>query len=147
MESDETYFKINAYSSKTKNVINMKVSSEPAYAMNDREAINETEAETRKLLVVLAQAMLDGTLSCFEGASKVIELRHRTGGAQERDEDFDAFAAIQCETGHLPLEMQRHLWSKQALAKFEPEFIKIEEWASAFAPQACENIIARSSSS
>ena len=115
--------------------------------MNDRKAINETEAEARKQLVILAHAMLDGTLSYFEGASKVIEIKDRIGGVQERDEDFDTFAAIQCETDHLPLEKQRHHWSKEALAKLEPEFIKTEEWASEFAPQACENIIARFSSS
>ena len=96
--------------------------------MNVREAINET-------------------VTYFEGASMVLNIWNQIGGVLDRDNDFDAFVAIQSKTDHLPLEKHRHLWSKEALAKLEPEFIKTEEWASTFAPQACKNIIARFSSS
>jgi hypothetical protein len=115
--------------------------------MNDREAINETEMEVRRKLVSLANAMLDGTLSYFEGASKIVEIKDRAGGVADRDEDFDSFLVIQSETDHLPLEKQKHLWSKDALAKLEPEYLKTEEWANEFLPQACKNIIARFSGS
>lgn len=109
--------------------------------MTDRSAINEAESEARTNLVALAKAMLDGTLSYFEGAPKVLELRNQIGGVRDRDEDFDAFVVIQSETDHLPLEAHRHQWSKEALAKLEFEFTKTEEWASTFAPRACKNII------
>ncbi|GMR18179.1 MAG: hypothetical protein BMS9Abin33_0584 [Gammaproteobacteria bacterium] len=63
--------------------------------MNDREAINETELEARKKLVSLANAMINGTLSYFEGASKILEIKNKIGGVTDRDKDFDAFIVIQ----------------------------------------------------
>jgi hypothetical protein len=116
-------------------------------AMKDRKTINETELEVRQRLVSLANAMLEGTLSFFEGAPKVHELKDKVGGVADRDEDFDAFLVIQSETDHLPLEKQKHLWSKNSIANLEQEFKKTEEWAGEFAPQACKNIIARFGSS
>jgi hypothetical protein len=109
----------------------------------DRKAMNPAEVEARQELVSLATAMLNGTMSYFEGAAKVLQIKGLVGGATDRDKDFDAFVVIGSETDHLPLAQQRRLWSKEALKKLEPEFIKTEEWASEFAPRACKNIIAR----
>lgn len=105
--------------------------------------MNEGDALERSQLVSLAQAMLDGGLSFLEGAVQVLAIKSRLSGIADRDPDFDAFAAIQSETDHLPLEAQRPLWSPSALAELEPEFRRTEEWAKSFAPLACKNLITR----
>ena len=105
--------------------------------------MNETETVEHSRLVSVAQAMLDGELSFFEGAVQVLAIKSRLSGIADRDPDFDAFVVIQSETDHLPLEAQRSLWSPAALAALEPEFQRIEEWAKPFASPACRNLIAR----
>jgi len=70
--------------------------------MNDRKAINEIEA--RRSLVLLANAMLDGTLSSFGGSSKILEIKSQICGIANRDKDFDAFVVVQSGTDYLPLE-------------------------------------------
>lgn len=115
--------------------------------MTYRPAVRQIEAEARQSLVALARAMLHGTISYFEGAPKVLDLKNQINGIGDRDEDFDAFVVIQSETDHLPLQKQRHLWSQEALAKLEPEFVKTEEWARTFAARACKDLIVRFGSS
>ncbi|WP_175941832.1 DUF2489 domain-containing protein [Burkholderia pyrrocinia] len=105
--------------------------------------MNEGETLDRSRLVLLAQAMLDGNLSFFEGAVQVLAIKNRLSGIADRDPDFDAFVAIQSETDHLPLEAQRSLWSASALAALESEFRQTEEWAKSFASLACRNLIVR----
>ncbi|WP_423760468.1 DUF2489 domain-containing protein [Burkholderia sp. NLJ2] len=105
--------------------------------------MNEREMLDRNLLASLAQAMLDGNQSFFEGAVQVLAIKSRLSGIADRDPDFDAFVAIQSETDHLPLKAQRSLWSPSALAALEPEFRRTEEWAKPFASLACKNLIVR----
>lgn len=105
--------------------------------------MNEREAVERKRLVSLAQTILDGNLSFFEGAPRVLAIKRHLSGIAERDPDFDVFVAIQSETDHLPLEAQRPLWDPSALTALESEFKRTEEWAKVFASMACRNLIAR----
>jgi hypothetical protein len=105
--------------------------------------MNDGEDVERRRLVLLAQSMLDGEISFFEGAIQVLSIKARLRGIADRDPDFDAFLAIQSETDHLPLAAQRPLWSPDALAALEPEFRRTEEWAKTFASQACRNLITR----
>lgn len=111
--------------------------------MSEPGAMNENETIARRRLVALAQAMLDGNLSFFEGAVQVLAIKNQLGRVTERDPDFDVFLAIRSETDHLPLEEQRSLWAPEALERLEPEFKRTEEWARSFAPVACRNLIAR----
>ena len=111
--------------------------------MPDRPPRNEIEVETRRRVVALARSMLAGELSFMEGAVEVAGLRTRIGGLPERDYDFDAFVVISSETDHLPLQAQRHLWSERALAALAPDFERVQQWATGFAPQACMNLIKR----
>jgi hypothetical protein len=74
---------------------------------------------------------------------QVLAVKNRLTGIAERDSDFDAFLVIMSETDHLPLEGQRPFWAPEALARIEPELKRTEEWAGAFGPQACRNLIAR----
>lgn len=111
--------------------------------MMDRPPINESEAESRRELVAVARSMLSGELPFIEGAFRVCRLRSQIGGLADRDEDIDAFVLIESETDHLPLQAQRHQWSPTALAELESQFIGTQEWASSFAPEACNNLISR----
>jgi hypothetical protein len=105
--------------------------------------MNEDEILERGRLVSLAQAVLNGRLSFFEGAAQVLAIKSRLGEVVDRGTDFDVFVAIQSETDHLPLQVYRPLWAPAALAELESEFNRTEEWAKSFAPQACRNLIAR----
>jgi hypothetical protein len=111
--------------------------------MIDRPAINEFEAMSRHRLIELAQAMLSGDLSFFEGSVEIAALKWQVGGIADIDSDFNVFVGIASETDHLPLKRQQSLWSPEALKRLEPEFKRTEEWASSFAPSACKNLIAR----
>ena len=101
------------------------------------------DSTQRNKLVSLAQAMLNGDIPFLEGAAQVISIKGRFTGIAERDLDFDVFVVIRSETDHLPLEVQRSLWSPAALASLESEFRRTEEWAKSFASVACRNLIAR----
>lgn len=111
--------------------------------MEDRQPLSERESEARQTLVAVAQAMLTGNVSFFEGADQVLRLKRSIGGIADRDPDFDAFLLVQSETDHLPMQAQRHLWNPQALAELEPEFVQTEVWAKSFLPAACRSLIAR----
>ena len=111
--------------------------------MADRAPRNDDEVQSRKRAIALAKEMLARRLSFFEGAAQMWLLQSRIGGINERDPDFDAFMLICSETDHLPLAAQQHLWSAPAIEGLKSEFVRTEEWAQSFAPQACENIIAR----
>jgi hypothetical protein len=76
----------------------------------------------------------------MEGAAQVLKIDRRLLGIAERDSDFDKFLLIRSETDHLPLSQQQSLWSTDALEKLQDEFIRTEEWAKTFAPEACKNL-------
>jgi len=105
--------------------------------------LEKSEILEREKLVALAQSMLDGKLSFFEGALLVTSIRNQLSGIVDRDPDFDAFVVIKSETDHLPTVAQRSLWSPIALVDIESEIREVEVWAKSFAPQACKNLIAR----
>jgi hypothetical protein len=111
--------------------------------MSSRPALNQSEAEARRLLVNTVHEMLAGTLPFNEGAVQVLRLRGRVGGISEHDEDFLVFTAIWSETDHLPLKAQFHLWNRDALAKLAPEFERSQQWASKFAGEACKTLLLR----
>lgn len=111
--------------------------------MIDRPPLSDEEREARMLLVKAAREMLSGELSFVEGAAAVVRLRERVGGVGDFDEDFMSFVAIDSETNHLPLQAQWPIWDQAALERLAPEFEKAQDWASTFAPAACEKLIGR----
>jgi len=111
--------------------------------MSDHLPVNEYEVQARQSLVELADAMLEGRLSFFEGAVQVLLLKSAVGGVADRDPDFDAFLVIKSETDHLPLKAQQHLWNAQSLSELQSEFELTERWAKDFAPAACRGLIDR----
>mgnify|MGYP003346502157 CR=1 FL=1 len=108
----------------------------------DSPALNESQAQARKSLVLLCRQMLSGELSFFEGAIQVCALRFCVG-VSEFDPDLLAFVGVASETDHLPPRQVQHHWSSAALQRLHPEFEQTEVWAKGFASQACQNIIER----
>jgi hypothetical protein len=106
-------------------------------------ALSPDEIDARRQLVALAEAMLIGEVSYFDGAPKVCALQCRVGGVQSGDPDFEAFDVISSETDHLPIPTIGHLWSASALQRVQPEMVHTEAWAKDFAPKACVSLIAR----
>lgn len=53
--------------------------------------MNESETLDRIYMVSLAQDMLDGTISFFEGAMQVLAIKNRLSGIADRDPDFRCF--------------------------------------------------------
>ncbi|WP_084168653.1 hypothetical protein [Paraburkholderia acidipaludis] len=105
--------------------------------------MNDSATQARQHFLDLLFSMLDGRLSYFEGAAQVLNIDRRLLGIPERDTDFEKFVLIRSETDHLPLRQQQSLWSADALEKLRGEFAQTEEWAKTFAPEACNNLIAR----
>jgi hypothetical protein len=105
--------------------------------------MSNIENQARQNLLELLYSMLDGRLSYFEGAAQVLNIDRRLLGISEQDSDFEKFVLIRSETDHLPLHQQRPLWSADALEKLQGEFAQTEEWAKTFAPEACNNLIAK----
>lgn len=105
--------------------------------------MNESKTTGPQVLVSLAQSMLEGKLSFFEGAVKILAIKNMMDEIEEKDPDFDAFVIIRSETDHLPLHAQHQQWAPKVLNHLEPEFQRTEEWARSFAPQACKNLIIR----
>lgn len=104
---------------------------------------NKSEISACNKVTKLAKAMLDGDLSFLEGAAQISILRAKIKGITADDSDFNTFIGIASESDHLPLKEQRMLWNREVLKQLVPEFTRLEEWASSFAPQACKNLIAR----
>jgi hypothetical protein len=111
--------------------------------MNTCSDISENERQAQDELVALAEGMLGGSLSFFEGSARVVGLWASLGKIEERDKDFDAFAVIASETDHLPLAAAKQLWAAESLERLAPEYERTEQWALGFAPQACKNLVAR----
>lgn len=108
----------------------------------DTPPLNESQERARQEVVSLCRAMLAEEMSFFEGAIRVCSLRSNLG-VNENDSDLMAFVAIESETDHLPPSHTQNLWSAGALQRLQPEFEKAEEWARAFAGEACKSLIER----
>lgn len=74
----------------------------------------------RKRVGAVAFGMLNGEVEFLEGAIELASLRHEAA-IEENDTDFNAFVVIASETDNLPIGASRALWSKEALAKHQPE--------------------------
>ena len=64
--------------------------------------------------------MIDGSLDYLTGAHELTSLRNRAG-IPDDDIDFLSFSGVHSETDHLPIGSYRNNWSKEALARHDPE--------------------------
>ena len=96
----------------------------------------------RKRVGALASGMLNGDVGFLEGAIELASLRHEAA-VEETDPDFNAFVAISSETDNLPIGASRALWSKEALAKHQPEIDAAIVWAKKVGMAACQSLARR----
>lgn len=96
----------------------------------------------RKRAAEVASGMLDGSIHYLEGAIELSALRFEVG-LPEDDKDFLAFTGIASEIDHLPIGSVRQYWSREALARHEPEIQESISWAKELSLSACESIVAR----
>ena len=89
--------------------------------------------------VEVAQAMLSGKVSFFEGAVSIPNPLE-PGEDQECENAFEVFALIRSETDSLPIT-DRKFWSAEALQRKEAEIAAAESWARNIGTEACNIII------
>lgn len=96
----------------------------------------------RKRAAEVAGAMLDGSIHYLEGVIELSSLRFEVG-LPEDDKDFLAFTGVASEIDHLPIGAPRQYWSKEALARQEPEIQESIRWAKEVSLSECKSIVAR----
>ena len=96
----------------------------------------------RKRVGAVAFGMLNGEVEFLEGAIELASLRHEAA-VEENDQDFNAFVVIASETDNLPIGASRALWSKEALAKHQPEIDAAIVWAKKVGMAACQSFAMR----
>lgn len=96
----------------------------------------------RKRAVAVAFGMINGEVEFLEGAIELASLRHEAA-VEENDPDFMAFVVIASETDSLPIGAPRALWSKEALAKHQPEIDAAIMWAKKVGMAACQSLVGR----
>ncbi len=97
--------------------------------------LKKFEVKARFELVALAQAMLDGEVTFFEGSRHVLALKEQISDLVGDDPDFLTFVVI------LSLAEKDSFQSTEISMHPYSEFKSAEEWAKSFAPKACENLI------
>jgi len=108
----------------------------------------ECSAYLRGKVVAICEAILREEMGAIPG-SRILNklgidlLHHGTFGLFDRDEDFIPFVAIDSETDHLPVDLERHNWSTEALERKDQEIAKAEQWAKELAFPACRKLIER----
>lgn len=104
---------------------------------------NETYTlSVRKRVGAVAFGMLSGEVGFIEGAIELASLRHEAA-VEENDSDFMTFVVIASETDSLPIATTRELWSKEALARHQPEIDAAIVWAKKIGLAACESLVRR----
>ena len=110
--------------------------------------IDERSAYLRGKIVAICEAILREEMGAIPGSRILnkleLDLLHQaTFGWFDRDEDFSTFVAIDSETDHLPVDLERHNWSTEALERKDQEIAKAEQWAKELAFPACRKLIER----
>jgi len=98
--------------------------------------------EQRMRVVEVASSMIDGSLDYLTGAHELVSLRTRAD-IPEDDVDFLSFSGVRSETDHLPIGPHRSNWSKEALARHDPEIQEATRWARDVSLSHCKSILER----
>lgn len=108
----------------------------------------ERSVYLRGKIVAICEAILREEMGAIPGA-RIIKnlgwelLHYDNFGSFDLDEDFIPFVAIDSETDHLPVDLERHNWSIEALERKDQEIAKAEQWAKELAFPACKILIER----
>ena len=109
---------------------------------------DERSAYLRRKIVAICEAILREEMGAIPG-SRILNkleldlLHHDTFGSFDRDDDFLTFIGINSETDHLPVDLERHNWSTEALERKDQEIAEAEQWAKELAFPACKKLIER----
>lgn len=112
--------------------------------MNERGRYDLEELErAQREAAVVAAAVLRRELGVIEGARRLSSLSLRIVDDWPADPDFLVFGALDSETDHLPVGVQRELWDQKVLAEMDPVVRRIEASAREEMEVACRSIVAR----
>lgn len=107
----------------------------------------EYSAFLRGKIVGVCEAILKEEMGIIAGSRRLCSLEFEFGEGQpewfQHDEDFIAFVAINSETDHLPVDLERRNWSIEALQRKDEEIAKVEALYKEDAVAACKILIAR----
>jgi hypothetical protein len=96
----------------------------------------------RNRVAIVALGMLGGEIPFLEGAIELASLR-REAAVEEYDADFMVFVTIESETDHLPTDLTKAHWSKEALVKHQAELDAAIIWAKETGTNACKSLVRR----
>ena len=101
---------------------------------------------TRGKVVAICEAMLREEIGIIAGSRKLKSLGFELVKFElvdDRDEDFSMFVAIDSETDHLPVDIERQNWSSEALERKDKEIAEYEASAKEDALTTCKKLIKR----
>ncbi len=95
----------------------------------------------RGKIVAVCEAVLREEIGIIVGSRKLTGLGFELFDAH--DEDFLAFVAIDSETDHLPVDIERQNWSVEALERKDKEIASYEANAKEDVFKICKKLIKR----
>ena len=95
----------------------------------------------RGKIVAICEAMLREEIGIIAGSRRLVGLGLEL--FSDHDEDFLMFVAIDSETYHLPVDLERQNWSVEALERKDKEIESYEASAKADALETCRKLIRR----
>ena len=102
----------------------------------------EQIAQTRREIVAVARAILDGRVGVIEGSRRLVGLRWDVDPEQE-DRELLGMVGIESQTDHLPLGKWREQWSPDALKAKDAEIAENEEFFRESAYEICRILVER----
>lgn len=92
-------------------------------------------------IVAICEAMLREEIGIVAGSRRLTSLGLEL--CNDHDEDFLMFVAIDSETDHLPVDLERRNWSIEALQRKDTEIASYEAGAKDDALETCRKLIKR----
>ena len=110
--------------------------------MKDKEYYRQIENYyIRGKIVAICEAVLADEIGIIAASRRLsalgLELFDR------HDEDFRIFDAVDTETDHLPVDIERRNWSAEALKRKDTEIAKAEAFYKGDVIEACRKLIER----
>ena len=110
--------------------------------MNIQDLSHEDYLSLRKeQMVGTAESILNGEIGVILGSRKMSSFGYEL--CDDFDLDFVAFIAVDSETDHLPVDIERSNWSFEALARKDIEIADAEAFYRESVLGACRKIIDR----
>lgn len=95
----------------------------------------------RGKIVAICEAMLREEIGIIAGSRRLAALGYELFG--DHDEDFLTFVAVDSETDHLPVDVERQNWSVEALERKDQEIESYEVSAKSDALETCRKLVTR----